>query len=128
MNKTSHPHRQRGTTLLEALVAFLVVALGMLSVARVQTQMRQHADLAQQRAEAVRLAQEEIESLRAFAGPASSINAHSFDAIATESHTVAAGVGAAMPTPYLVTREIAATVAPRAKSEPEPTLWWSCSS
>jgi Tfp pilus assembly protein PilV len=109
-------HRQRGTTLLEALVAFLVVTLGMLSVARVQTQMRQHAELAQQRAEAVRLAQEEIESLRAFAVLAASTGARSFDAIANDSHTVAAAVGAAMPTPYLVTREIDATVAPRAKN------------
>ncbi len=109
-------HRQRGTTLLEALVAFLVVALGMVSVARVQTQMRQHAELAQQRAEAVRLAQEEIEALRAFAVVAAASGVPSFDAIANDSHTVAAAVGAAMPTPYLVTREIATTVAPRAKN------------
>ncbi len=123
MNKTSHPHRQRGTTLLEALVAFLVVTLGMLSVARVQTQMRQHAELAQQRAEAMRLAQEEIESLRAFAVLAASTDAHSFDAIASGSHTVAARVGAAMPTAYLVTREIAASLAPRAKSASVTVSW-----
>ncbi len=116
-------HRQRGTTLLEALVAFLVVALGMLSVARMQTHIRQHAELAQQRAEAVRLAQEELESLRAFAVLAASSGARSFDAIASDSRTVGARVGAAMPTPYLVTRHIDATLEPRAKSTRVAVSW-----
>ena len=49
-------HSQRGTTLLEGLVAFLVLSLGMLSVVRVQSQMRLNTDVARQRSEAVRIA------------------------------------------------------------------------
>ena len=65
------PHRtrrtQRGTSLLQALVAFLVLSLGLLSVAKLQSHLRSHADTARQRTEAVRLAQQEMESMRAFA-------------------------------------------------------------
>ena len=57
---------QRGTTLLEALIAFLVLSLGILTIGRVQTHLRLGSDIARQRAEAVRLGQEELENLRAF--------------------------------------------------------------
>jgi type II secretory pathway pseudopilin PulG len=60
-------HTQRGTTLLEALIAFLVLSLGMLAAARVQTQLRTNADLTRERTAAVRLAQRDIEQLRASA-------------------------------------------------------------
>ena len=58
------PHRQRGTSLVEALVAFLVLSLGMLGLARMHTYMQRHADLARQTFEALRLAQEAMEGLR----------------------------------------------------------------
>lgn len=92
--------RQRGTTLLEALIAFLVLALGMLTVARVQTQMRQSADGARERSEAVRLAQEELESLRAFAAMAA------YDSLANASRNVDAGSGYATATRYAIARRI----------------------
>ena len=47
--------RARGATLLEALVAFLVLSLGMLTMARVQSSLRLNSDIARQRTEAVRL-------------------------------------------------------------------------
>jgi len=57
---------RRGIALIEALVALAVMAFGMLAVAGVQVTLRQNADIAKQRSEAVRLAQAEIERWRAF--------------------------------------------------------------
>jgi type IV pilus modification protein PilV len=55
-----------GFTLIEALVALVVTAFGMLAVASMQFNMSQGSDIAKQRSEAVRLAQEKIEQLRSF--------------------------------------------------------------
>ena len=115
--------RQCGTTLLEALVAFLVLSLGMLTVARVQTQLRGNADVARQRSEAVRLAQEDLESLRAFAVLAVSAGQRSYDAIASGSRPVDADSGYATHTRYLVARQIDATVTPCAKSALVTVSW-----
>ncbi len=105
------PRRQRGSTLIEALVAFLVLSLGLLAIARVQTQIRQTADVARQRSEAVRLAQEDLESLRAFAVLGAAPGARSFDAIASDSrHVEATGSS------YLVTRRIDAATTLHAKN------------
>ena len=56
----------RGVSLIEALLALVVMALGMLAVVGVQATLRANADLSRQRAEAVRLAQEGLESWRSF--------------------------------------------------------------
>lgn len=55
-----------GFTLIEALVALVVTAFGMLAVASMQINMSQGSDIAKQRSEAVRLGQEKIEQLRSF--------------------------------------------------------------
>ena len=60
----SPARRQRGLTLLESLVAFLVLSIGALALLRVQPELRQHLEFARQRGEALRLAQQEIEGLR----------------------------------------------------------------
>jgi Tfp pilus assembly protein PilV len=67
MPRTGLPLRERGATLIEALLALLAMSLGMLAVVGMQSTLRLHGDIAKQRSEAVRLAQEEMESLRAFA-------------------------------------------------------------
>ena len=61
-----HQTQQRGLSLLETLIALLVLSLGMLALTRLQTGLRVGADAARERSEAVRLAQLDIEDLRAF--------------------------------------------------------------
>ncbi len=71
--RCNRPSRQRGLGLVEALIAFLVLSLGMLTVVRLQPLLRQHAEHARQRSEAARLAQEDIERQRASGGAAGSM-------------------------------------------------------
>lgn len=55
-----------GVTLVEALVALLIMSLGMVALVGLQGNMRRSADLAKQRSEAVRIGQQDLERLRAF--------------------------------------------------------------
>ena len=61
------PAPQRGVSMLEALIAALLLAIGMLALSRLQIDLRASADAARERSEAVRLAQIDIEHLRVFA-------------------------------------------------------------
>ena len=114
---------QRGTTLLEALIAFLVLTLGMLTVARVQTHLRLNADVARQRSEAVRLAQEDLESLRAYAVLGAASGVRSYEGIASHSRTVDADAGYATDTSYLVARAVDAGSMPDAKDASVTVSW-----
>lgn len=60
---------QRGMSLIEALVAFLVVTIGMLGLMRSQEGLRWNSELARHRGEALRLAQQVLEEQRAFVAP-----------------------------------------------------------
>lgn len=64
---TRHKH-VRGVSLLEALVAMAVMAVGAVAVVGLQSTLRSNGDLAKQRSEATRLAQARIEEWRGFAG------------------------------------------------------------
>lgn len=94
---------QLGLTLVEALIAFLVLSLGMLAVLRLQPALRQHAELTRQRAEAVRVAQADVEGLRALApatAPADADRVLEPDAFGSPRYTLqrrvaASGFGAA---------------------------------
>ena len=99
---------QHGIALLEALIAFLILALGMSAIARLQFQLRFDAEIARQRSEAVRLAQQEIESLRAFDTLSATAGATSFDAIASAVQTVDAPAARGATTSYRVMRDVAA--------------------
>ena len=57
---------QRGVTLIEALVALLVMSFGMLALVGLMTNLRYGVDLAQQRSEAMRIARAQLADLRAY--------------------------------------------------------------
>jgi Tfp pilus assembly protein PilV len=67
VNPTKGQRRQRGASLVEALVAVLVMGFGMMAVVGIQGRLRNSGDMAKQRAEATRIAGAEMESLRAYA-------------------------------------------------------------
>jgi type II secretory pathway pseudopilin PulG len=73
--------RNRGATLVEALVAMAVMAFGMLAIVGVQQTLRVNADISKQRSEATRLAEVAIEEIRTEAGSGGA----SFDAMAEAS-------------------------------------------
>lgn len=90
------PYRhQRGITLVEALVGFLVLSLGLLGALRLQSWLRLNGDIARQRTEAVRMAQQDMEQVRAFA------NAAAFQGIATQRNAATS-----TPTAFTLTRTI----------------------
>lgn len=75
--------RDRGITLIEALVAVLVLSLGLLVVAQLPPHWRAHAELARQRSEATRIAQQEMERLRAGTAIVGGVRAIDADAAAS---------------------------------------------
>lgn len=96
MVKSSAPkrRRQRGTSLIEALVAVLVMGFGMMAVTGIQGRLRHSGDAAKQRAEATRIAQSEMERLRSYLAltrtadlPAEALV---FDEIGDESRSIVA--------------------------------------
>ena len=114
----------RGTILLEALVAFLVLSLGMLTVARLQTHLRSSADVARQRSEAVRIAQQELENLRSFSVIAPSSSARAYADIVSGVATL--DDAAAQPganTRYTLTRGVLDDAIPNAKSASLRVAW-----
>ncbi len=58
--------RQRGVTLIEALVALMVMSFGMVALVGLMSNLRHGSDIAKQRGEAMRIAQAEQARLRAF--------------------------------------------------------------
>jgi type IV pilus modification protein PilV len=64
--KRSTLSRQAGITLIEALIALLVMAFGMLALSGMQLSLSRNADVAKQRSEALRLAQRHMDKLRSF--------------------------------------------------------------
>jgi type II secretory pathway pseudopilin PulG len=62
----SRRRTQHGVTLIEALVALVVMSFGMVALVGLLSNLRYSADLGKQRSEAMRLAQQELETLRTF--------------------------------------------------------------
>lgn len=95
-------HRQRGVSLIEALVAFGVMAFGMMAVVGMQSTLRGNSDFARQRAEAVRIAQDNIEAARGFTTLTAAANRTAYEALVD---TPAASVPGENAT-YRVSREV----------------------
>ena len=124
MKKLQIPtRRQHGISLIEALIALLVLSLGMLTVSQLQGHLRLGSDIARQRTEAVRLGQEDIEALRAYSVLAASGTARSWAGITSASRSVDASTGYATHTRYTVVREIVATNALAAKTAAVTVHW-----
>ncbi|HKX41775.1 MAG TPA: prepilin-type N-terminal cleavage/methylation domain-containing protein [Burkholderiaceae bacterium] len=117
------PHSQRGITLIEALLSFVILAFGMLGIARLHVDLRAHADLARQRTDATRIAGEDMERLRAFSVLGSSGAAPSYAAIATASIEVADSTGGAA-TRYTIERHVA-TIAGEQAADVAVVVHWT---
>ena len=65
-------HHQRGASMLDALLAGLLLCGGLLACVRLMPELQRATELARQRTEAARLAQEEIERLRFDSAPVES--------------------------------------------------------
>lgn len=84
---TLRTRSQRGFSLLEALIALLVMSFGMLAIAGFQLNVSRNSDLARQRAEAVRLAQDRLEELRAFEQITTQVGRRAYNDIVTQAST-----------------------------------------
>ena len=70
---TASRHGQLGFSIIESLIALVIMGFGILSLAGMQAALSRNSDDAKQRTEAVRLAQEKIESFRSYTGIASTV-------------------------------------------------------
>jgi type IV pilus modification protein PilV len=113
--------RQRGFTLLEALIALLVVAFGLLAVAGFQITMSRNSDVAKQRSEAVRLGQQKLEELRSFETVSSDGTKYDYvNEVATGTDTLTpTGSNTAFTRAWAVTQDNGTTAAGAA----DPAKW-----
>jgi Tfp pilus assembly protein PilV len=114
-----HTRLQRGISLIEALLALAVMALGMMGLVGVQSTLRSTSDVAKQRSEAVRIAQVEIERWRAFtalAGGGGTNYGDMVDATATVAGTNAT---------FTRTTDITTMTAPRPGTSMSVTVDWT---
>ena len=72
---TNARRRQSGSTLIEAMIALLIMGVGMLSLSGMQMDLTRSADSTRQRTQALHLAQEKMEEFRSYTGIASTVTA-----------------------------------------------------
>lgn len=116
---TARPSWQRGISLIEALVALAVMALGMMSVVGLQVTLRSNGDLSRQRAEAVRIAQESVEDWRSFAVIDSDAALLDYQELVSDGPTVIAGQNAS----YSRVRTVASSASPPLKTLSVTVSW-----
>jgi Tfp pilus assembly protein PilX len=116
----SSPRRARGVSLVEALVAMIVMSLGTIAVLGVQATLRLNSDISKQRAEAVRIGQAAMETWRGYVAlNGDDPGSQYFDEIADDEQEVA-GLNAT----YTVTLDVPAeTDDPPAKAVVVEVRW-----
>ncbi len=115
--------RQFGTTLLEALIAILVLSFGVLALSHIHIHLRLSSDIARQRSEAVRLAQEDLEQLRAFSVIGAEGSASSYSEIVNTSRMIGSTTGYASNTPYKLVRTVTDAGVPQAHAVSISVSW-----
>ena len=115
--------RQLGTTLLEALIAILVLSFGVLAMSRLQIHLRLSSDISRQRSEAVRLAQEDLEQLRAFSVIGAEGSARSYSEIINTRRLIGSTTGYASNTQYELVRKIDDAGVPQARAVSISVSW-----
>jgi Tfp pilus assembly protein PilV len=87
---TRSRHAQRGFSIIEALIAGLVLSFGSLALIGVQVALTRNGDVAKQRSEATRLAQEKMEQLRAYASELTLTGVSSYAAMGAGNDAITA--------------------------------------
>jgi type II secretory pathway pseudopilin PulG len=113
--------RQRGASLLEALIGVLVVSVGLLATAQWHQRLREASALARQQAEATRHAQRELEDLRAYGSRGTQAGLTSYDAIASASSALPPAAG--RTTAYTIDRQVTAWPQPDLKALAVAVHW-----
>ena len=116
---------QRGVSLIEALVAFAIMAFGMLAVVGMQSTLRSNGDVARQRSEALRIAQDYMEEWRGFSSYVTTIDRAAYADIIAVTETSLIGTNAT----YKLTRRVrsdpavAGTVTPQRLTAVVDVAW-----
>jgi len=120
---TSPLHRQRGASLVESLVAFVVLALGTAAAAQLESQLRLAGDVARERSEAIRFGQAASEEMRSFAALDGAPGQRSFTDITSGDASVAAASSPAAHADYRIERRIDDLAFGAAKSTRVAVRW-----
>ena len=98
--------RQRGISIVESLVAFVVVAAATAAAAQLQSRLQLAGDVARERSEGVRIATEAIEDMRSFVAVDSSAGERTYAAIASGESSVDASSASSSRGSYRIERRI----------------------
>lgn len=82
MNSSLNRRKQQGFSIIEALIAGLVLSFGTLALVGAQVALSRNSDVAKQRTEATRTAQQRMEQLRAYASATTQTGVQSYDSLA----------------------------------------------
>ena len=127
---SSYRQQQRGVTLIEALVALVIMSFGMVALVGLQGNLRRSGDLAKQRSEAMRIAQAELATVRSFSvlnkpeGAPANIRDYDQDLVTTAPHAVASDN---TNTTFILTRAVGPVIMdsaePRARTVRVTVTW-----